>query len=75
MALGNTLGSSIFGILVCMGLPWFLDAVLIRADHATQISSAGLDRSLFLLVLIILVMYLLFCVNDFKLDIKVNLTL
>uniref|UniRef100_A0A8D9ABV2 Sodium/potassium/calcium exchanger 5 n=1 Tax=Cacopsylla melanoneura TaxID=428564 RepID=A0A8D9ABV2_9HEMI len=73
MALSNTIGSSIFGILVCMGLPWFLDASLIRSDHFTPISSAGLDHSLFILVISILIMYLLFCCNNFKLDMKIGL--
>lgn len=73
MALGSTLGSSIFGILVCMGLPWLLDSALIRPDHYTLISSSGLDHSLYALVICILIMYLLFCCNDFKLDIKIGL--
>ncbi|KAL1459047.1 hypothetical protein WDU94_011059 [Cyamophila willieti] len=73
MALSNTIGSSIFGILVCMGLPWFLDASLIRSNHFTPISSAGLDHSLFILVICILIMYLLFCCNNFKLDMKIGL--
>lgn len=73
MALGSTLGSSIFGILVCMGVPWFLNATLIRPDHSTQISSTGLDHSLYALVISIIIMYLLFCFNDYKLDIKIGL--
>ncbi|KAL5006588.1 hypothetical protein ScPMuIL_015394 [Solemya velum] len=42
MAVSNCIGSNVFDILVCLGLPWLLDTAAIHSGEVIKISSSGL---------------------------------
>ena len=41
MAVSNALGSNGFDILVCLGLPWFLDTAIVNPDEYVKVTSKG----------------------------------
>ena len=41
MAVSNAVGSNVFDILLCLGLPWFLKTVLVTPGQPVQVYSAG----------------------------------
>ena len=41
MAVSNAVGSNVFDILLCMGLPWFLKTTLVTPGKPIQVFSAG----------------------------------
>ncbi|XP_012934791.1 sodium/potassium/calcium exchanger 3 [Aplysia californica] len=43
MAVSNAIGSNVFDILLCLGIPWLIDGLLyIETGHGTQIDSNGM---------------------------------
>ncbi len=41
MAVSNAVGSNVFDILLCMGLPWFIKTALYQPGSYVEVYSAG----------------------------------
>lgn len=41
MAVSNAVGSNVFDILICLGLPWFLQTALIAPGSHVNVYSKG----------------------------------
>lgn len=73
MAIANSLGSNIFDILICLGLPWFLSTVIIRPnDGGVKIFSKGIFYSTAILMSTVFVLILSFIINRWRLDKKLG---
>ena len=42
MAVSNAVGSNVFDILLCLGLPWFLQTAIVDGGKPVQVYSAGM---------------------------------
>jgi len=42
MAVSNAVGSNVFDILLCLGLPWFLQTTVVNRSQPVQVYSAGM---------------------------------
>lgn len=49
MAVSNAIGSNVFDILLCLGLPWFLKTAVVSRGSAVPVYNKGLTYSLFIL--------------------------
>lgn len=43
MAVSNAVGSNVFDILVCLGLPWFIQTAMIQPGSHVNVTSRGTD--------------------------------
>jgi len=43
MAVSNAVGSNVFDILVCLGLPWFISTVIVNPGQPVQVISKGTE--------------------------------
>lgn len=50
MAVSNAVGSNVFDILVCLGLPWFLKTGIINPGSTIKVYSKGMWRRHILLI-------------------------
>ena len=41
MAVANAIGSNVFDILLCLGMPWFIKTVFVSPGKAIKVYSAG----------------------------------
>ena len=41
MAVSNALGSNVFDILICLGLPWFISTAIVNPDEYVKVTSKG----------------------------------
>ena len=41
MAVSNSIGSNVFDILVCLGLPWFLETAIVDPGGYVEVRSKG----------------------------------
>lgn len=41
MAVSNAIGSNVFDILICLGLPWFLSTVIVHPGVPVRVISKG----------------------------------
>lgn len=41
MAVSNAIGSNVFDILVCLGLPWFLQTAVFNPGSTVKVYSKG----------------------------------
>lgn len=41
MAVSNAVGSNVFDILVCLGLPWFIKTAIIKPGSHVNVISKG----------------------------------
>ncbi|ODM95875.1 Sodium/potassium/calcium exchanger 5 [Orchesella cincta] len=75
MSISNSLGSNIFNILICLGLPWLIRSSMIAGDakNYIQINSGGLEYSVASLLLAVFLLYVILAANRFYLDRKVGL--
>ncbi|XP_034947098.1 sodium/potassium/calcium exchanger 3-like [Chelonus insularis] len=77
MGISNSIGSNVFDVLLCLGLPWFIKAAFapkIPGTHYVQINSEGIVYSSISLFSTLLLLYISFLVNKFRLDRKVGFT-
>ncbi|XP_015116117.1 sodium/potassium/calcium exchanger 4 [Diachasma alloeum] len=77
MGISNSIGSNVFDVLLCLGLPWFIKAAFypkIPGTSYVQINSEGLVYSSVSLFSTLMVLYLAFFINKFRLDRKVGIT-
>lgn len=42
MAVSNAVGSNVFDILVCLGLPWFIQTAMIQPGSHVNVTSRGM---------------------------------
>lgn len=75
MGISNSLGSNTFDILLCLGLPWFIKATFLPSGenkNYVNINSRGLEYNAISLLSTLLLFYVVFALNKFKLDKKVS---
>ena len=68
MAVSNTVGSNIFDILMCLGLPWFLQTAVIQPNSVIPVSSRGLTYTSITLLGAIMVLIAGFIANKWRLS-------
>jgi len=51
MAVSNAIGSNVFDILVCLGLPWFIDTAMVNPGKEVKVLSKGKQLSYNIFVL------------------------
>lgn len=76
MGISNSIGSNVFDVLLCLGLPWFLKAALFSKEpgnHYITINSQGLVYSSISLFSTLTVLYLSLLVGKFKLTRSVGI--
>lgn len=61
MAVSNSIGSNVFDILMCLGLPWLLDTSIVKKGDPLTISSGGIAYSA--LILLSTVAFMLVAIN------------
>ena len=76
MGLSNSIGSNTFDLLICLGLPWFIETLIVSNTELDfiQINSAGLEYSILLLITSLMVFYVIIATNGFLLDAKVGIS-
>lgn len=47
MAVSNAIGSNIFDVLICLGIPWFLQTAVIGAENYAKVYSKGIYKLCF----------------------------
>jgi Ca2+/Na+ antiporter len=74
MGLSNSIGSNTFDLLICLGLPWLIQTLLLGESETAwvQINSSGLEYSILLLVTSLVVFYALIATNGWVLDARVG---
>lgn len=75
MAVSNAVGSNIFDILICLGIPWFLQTVVIQPNSFVPVISKGLVYSTISLLSTVLFLLLSIRINGWKLDKKLGIAL
>ena len=64
MAVSNSIGSNVFDILMCLGLPWLLSSAIIEEEGHIPIRSGGIIYSA--LILLSTVVFLIVSINVAK---------
>ncbi|XP_076658611.1 sodium/potassium/calcium exchanger 4 [Halictus rubicundus] len=70
MGISNSIGSNVFDVLLCLGLPWFLKAAFfptVANQHYVKINSQGLVYSSISLFSTLLILYLSLLCGKFRL--------
>uniref|UniRef100_A0A8D9F2W9 Probable sodium/potassium/calcium exchanger CG1090 n=1 Tax=Cacopsylla melanoneura TaxID=428564 RepID=A0A8D9F2W9_9HEMI len=70
MAVSNAVGSNVFDILVCLGLPWFLQTAIIKPGSHVNVYSKGLTYSTLSLFSTVIFLIAATHMNGWKLDRK-----
>ncbi|KAG7190653.1 hypothetical protein KM043_006735 [Ampulex compressa] len=68
MAVSNAVGSNVFDILVCLGLPWFIQTAMIEPGSHVNVTSRGLTYSTVSLLSTVVFLVLATHLNGWKLD-------
>jgi Ca2+/Na+ antiporter len=74
MAVSNAVGSNVFDILLCLGLPYFLKSVLNNGEPV-EVYSAGLTYSSITLLTTVIFLLVSIHINGWKLDKKYGVLL
>jgi K+-dependent Na+/Ca+ exchanger-like protein len=75
MAVSNAVGSNVFDILICLGLPWFIQTAIIKPGSHVNVYSKGLTYSTLSLLSTVLFLVLATHLNGWKLDKKYGIIL
>ncbi|KAL1494263.1 hypothetical protein ABEB36_009887 [Hypothenemus hampei] len=75
MAVSNAIGSNVFDILVCLGLPWFLKTAMFQPGSHVKVISKGLTYSTFSLLSTVAFLVVAVHYNGWKLDRKFGVVL
>ncbi|EZA53280.1 Sodium/potassium/calcium exchanger [Ooceraea biroi] len=75
MAVSNAVGSNVFDILVCLGLPWFIQTAMIQPGSHVNVTSRGLTYSTFSLLSTVIFLVLATHLNGWKLDRRYGIVL
>lgn len=67
MAISNAVGSNVFDILLCLGLPWFLQTAIVDRSGPIQVYSAGLTYSSLTLLTTVVLLLVLTHINRWRL--------
>ncbi|KAL0277177.1 UNVERIFIED_CONTAM: hypothetical protein PYX00_004543 [Menopon gallinae] len=76
MGISSSIGSNTFDILLCLGLPWLIKSTFLPTDptqHIVQINSDGLGYTAMSLLTTLILLYISFALNRFKLDRKIGI--
>lgn len=76
MGISNSIGSNVFDVLLCLGLPWLIKSSFFPTnpgEHFVQINSEGLIYSSVSLMSTLVLFYGTLYLNRFRLDRKVGL--
>ncbi|XP_012260271.1 probable sodium/potassium/calcium exchanger CG1090 isoform X2 [Athalia rosae] len=68
MAVSNAVGSNVFDILVCLGLPWFIQTAMIQPGSHVNVTSRGLTYSTISLLSTVVFLVVATHLNGWKLD-------
>lgn len=72
MAICNLLGSNIFDVLFCLGVPWLLKALFASSSHEVFINSAAMTYTSVTLLSTVLILFLIFVLTHWTLNYKVG---
>ncbi|GJQ80372.1 hypothetical protein Trydic_g12235 [Trypoxylus dichotomus] len=75
MAVSNAVGSNVFDILVCLGLPWFIQTAIIKPGSHVNVISKGLTYSTLSLLSTVVFLVGATHLNGWKLDRKYGIIL
>merc|ERR1712226_851598 len=75
MAVSNAIRSNVFDILVCLGLPWFIDTAIVHPGSVVRVRSKGLLYSTFSLFSTVVFLIAACHFNHWKLDRKFGVIL
>ncbi|XP_076468406.1 sodium/potassium/calcium exchanger 5-like [Babylonia areolata] len=75
MAMSNAIGSNVFDILVCLGLPWFLETCVKDPGSSIPVYSEGLLHSSVLLLSTVAFLLLATHLNGWRLTMRYGLVL
>ena len=68
MAMSNSIGSNVFDILICLGVPWFLENTIVKPFTIIHIYSGGIFYSAGVLLGSIIILMSCFILNKWKMD-------
>lgn len=75
MAVSNAVGSNVFDILICLGLPWFIQTAIIKPGSHVNVISKGLTYSTLSLLSTVVFLIVATHLNGWKLDRKYGIIL
>ncbi|XP_042884007.1 probable sodium/potassium/calcium exchanger CG1090 isoform X2 [Penaeus japonicus] len=75
MAVSNAIGSNVFDILLCLGLPWFLKTAIVDPGSVVPVESRGLTYSTISLFSTVVFLIVATHMNGWKLDKKYGIVL
>lgn len=75
MAVSNAVGSNVFDILICLGLPWFIQTAIIKPGSHVNVISKGLAYSTLSLLSTVLFLLVATHMNGWKLDKRLGIIL
>ncbi|BFZ01737.1 hypothetical protein BsWGS_04776 [Bradybaena similaris] len=73
MAVSNAVGSNVFDILVCLGIPWFLQTCIMKPGSVVQVYSEGLLYSSITLLSTVALLLLCIHLNKWTLDKRISI--
>lgn len=72
MAICNLLGSNIFDVLFCLGVPWLFKALFASTSHEVFINSAAMTYTSVTLLSTVLLLFIIFVLTRWTLNYKVG---
>ncbi|KAH7962545.1 hypothetical protein HPB52_016821 [Rhipicephalus sanguineus] len=72
MAICNLLGSNIFDVLFCLGVPWLFKALFASTSHEVFINSAAMTYTSVTLLSTVLLLFVIFVLTRWTLNYKVG---
>lgn len=75
MAVSNAVGSNVFDILICLGLPWFIQTTMIDPGGHVNVLSKGLTYSTLSLLSTVIFLLASVHLNGWKLDKRLGIIL
>ncbi|BFY98872.1 hypothetical protein BsWGS_01912 [Bradybaena similaris] len=73
MAVSNAVGSNVFDILVCLGIPWFIQTCIMKPGSEVQVYSEGLLYSSIMLLSTVALLLTLIHLNKWTLDKRISI--
>lgn len=70
MAVANSIGSNVFDILLCLGLPWLLQTTAVNLNSVVPINSASLPFISITLLATVVFLFVSMLANGWKLNKK-----
>ncbi|KAK7009832.1 sodium/potassium/calcium exchanger [Biomphalaria glabrata] len=73
MAVSNAVGSNVFDILVCLGIPWFIQTSMLHPGSTVQVYSEGLVYASITLLSTVALLVIIIHLNKWTLDRRVSI--